>query len=104
MEKKFKLHNYPYLYKCPKCGYEFELTEEREAYWKDGYGIFSEDPLAFECKECRFIAIKPVGYVTPPKFENFKVFMPPTKEEIALYDELFGPLDEEIDDDDFQYP
>lgn len=90
---KYKLHNYPYWYRC-KCGSEFKIDQKKEEFWKDGYDIFSEEPLAFECKECRDAIVKPIGYVTPENWENFKIILPPTKEEIAEWDEMFGPLDE----------
>jgi len=92
MKNKFKLHDYPYHYKCEKCGYKFDLTEEQEDSWKDGYELFDDDPLSFECEKCKHVPVKPVGYVTPPNFENFVVFLPPSEEDIKLYDELFGPL------------
>ena len=89
--EEFKLHKYPYHYKCNKCSHEFKLTKEKENYWKDGYGLFEEDPLFFECEKCRDGTAKPIGYTEEG---NFYVPLPPTKEEIAEWDEMFGPLEE----------
>ncbi len=59
---QFKLHQYPYWYRCPNCGDEFDLSTEVEHLHKDDWGIKSELPLFFECDECHSIKVCPIGY------------------------------------------
>lgn len=90
--KEFKLGKYPYQYRCDKCGHEFPVSKDLEDEWKDGYDIFSEEPLYYECEKCRDGTAKPIGYTPPEDFTNFFVALEPTEEEIEEWDKLFGPL------------
>ncbi|MBT6715339.1 MAG: hypothetical protein HOB19_02605 [Elusimicrobiaceae bacterium] len=90
----FKLHKYPYHYKCNHCSYKFDVTKETENYWKDGYDIFSDEPLFFVCEKCRIGKATPIGYKYINEFDNFCVPPEPTDEQKAEWDEIFGPLDD----------
>lgn len=98
MTETFQLHKYPYQYRCNKCSHEFNLTEEQEYYWKDGYDIFSEKPLFFQCEKCRNGKVIPIGYKYDNEYSNFCVPAEPTEEEKAEWEEIFGPLDDEDDE------
>jgi hypothetical protein len=61
-QEKFNIDAFPYVYICPRCGEMFTLSAEQDFFFRIDTDYFVSEPIFFQCKHCKHIPVKPVGY------------------------------------------